>query len=626
MGFDYRDKKSILIIILIFIFLKYINQGFQDEQAEISSNQPEILQVREEDGELIYNGPTGEYQNVWHPENKLHVCLQDLEIRSTYVDNLQHKKNKHSLSAFKSGAIVPNDKVIEVEEDDPSIQDPEPIIVYEEVEVYEPLPNVQSFTASAASASTRSQNEIQLEGELDYIKSSNPCSSEPADSIQGLTPPTDCQIKNSQGKYSIFKETRPKGVPNVVNLVDGNGQIGPNIFPHYEITKDPKIELKSCALMDPAPCRLFDEVKPSWNLIEDDTYSKIVNLQDNSYHTSAIQTLATMEKLQCNMRGQLIIKIQARDHMGRDKKYGGDLIIARMVDKTKFPDYDEYKNLKAGILGHEFFLSDKKGVKRSKFYGETIYAGHTVDNQDGTYKILIPCSAAGSFRLQVFLLQTAEAMTATNHMFRTLNAKGTIKNQDSKSCSSFISDQLPGGNPANVCQVKNDLLNGFSWFCPGPSGTCSMESASYESNNMVSDLAEDLGLLETSEELILKRDVLIFKNRDPKPAPSHNKVAGNVLLGAWTDRILLAYANRATSMESIVEALSTKTIVALGDSVLKQMWEVFFNDVYEYIEGKVGKGAKRRRKRRETTLNIDDLYIGWVVYIFGTFRKHQGNI
>lgn len=133
--------------------------------------------------------------------------------------------------------------------------------------------------------------------------------------------------------------------------------------------------------------------------------------------------------------GQLVVGVHVQNSLGLPKKYGGDVLIARLHSPK----------LKAGVVGK------------------------IQDHNDGTYTVLFPLLWAGEVQIQITMVHPSEAVVVLKRLQKEHADRVYYVSQ-------FRSGFLSDSTECNVCLPFNkkplcnytDLLTGEPWYCYKP--------------------------------------------------------------------------------------------------------------------------------------------------------------
>ena len=434
-----------------------------------------------------------------------------------------------------------------------------------------------------------------------------PCHQTPQPILQGLTPPSKCQLQK------IFHQTKV----NYVNYINPNqNTINPiylKYFPPYNLSKIAQKELNACTLRT-YNCQTFPETESTWNMLEENTFKEILKVENLDLHTSdVVDVTSDSQKSQsCHVNNEFKMTLILKNYKNQTKTYGGDFITARLVEET-YIDYHNTKNKKYGIFDEELnFINETYRKAPHNTFNKTIIPAHVIDNKNGSYEIVIPCKFVGKFRIQIFIMRTAEMMTAIIHSFKTLNNKSGQRNRFlyaelrnggvSHYCDSLLPDMLPGGDTAKICPIHNSEIS-RQWYCYKPhEGSCDNELLKVRSDKAnhvkmnqllgsgkwsLSEIFEKSGLERVYEDLVFEEMVEVLPEVSSSSgissySPSHQQIAGYFHNGAWHDRILPNWA--LPNHKNLTKFLKNKRIIRMGDSITRQMVNFLFNDIRDLLQ------------------------------------------
>uniref|UniRef100_A0A668AD14 Neurexophilin and PC-esterase domain family member 3 n=1 Tax=Myripristis murdjan TaxID=586833 RepID=A0A668AD14_9TELE len=222
---------------------------------------------------------------------------------------------------------------------------------------------------------------------------------------------------------------------------------------------------------------------------------------------------------QWHVGDELEALIQIGDFQGRPKQYGGDLVIARLHDRT----------LSAGVVGR------------------------VVDHLNGSYTAVFPLLWEGRAQVEVMFIHPSEAITVLHRIDREHPDRIQFKSifrSGSVSETSVCNICLPPDQP--LCNYT-DLHTGEPWFCYKPRNlSCNTR------------MTHSKGGIKTMNEHV--------KSSTVKPEP-----AGYYYQGAW-QALGGAAVRQFNNASSISQCLTDKVVHLYGDSTMRQ-WFEYFNTV-----------------------------------------------
>ncbi|XP_077392951.1 NXPE family member 3-like [Festucalex cinctus] len=248
---------------------------------------------------------------------------------------------------------------------------------------------------------------------------------------------------------------------------------------------------------------------------------------------------------------QLEVRVQMRDFKGRPKRYGGDLLLARL----HAPKY------KAGV------------------------AGQVLDHQNGLYSVRFPLLWAGPAQVNILMVHSSEAIAVLRRL------------RDKRPDRVYFSSVFRRGNHSertvcNMCLPPDkgplcnytDLHTGEPWYCYKPK-TLGCDT---RFNHLTGGYAK---------KLISKKDALLFKSGKNVKVPIHASTTDTInVLPSWNessspkpDSVMLATSgyyyqdlwrplgdvpmSHFDKSDAIAQCLTNKLVYMYGDSTMRQWFE-----------------------------------------------------
>ena len=307
-----------------------------------------------------------------------------------------------------------------------------------------------------------------------------------ADEIDKTKPP-QLILSNSLGLSNLLN---PK--LNHFNLYDYKTKaLDQKYFAPYNITKNPVSEARACLIAE-ADCQVIDETKIGWNTIPRDIFKKVI--KNPVLHTapdnSVVEVAKELNKKQDNKyfdKTEITLNLLMKNGKNKTKTYGGDFIMARMIQTNSEYKYNlPYKKylgpqIPNGIDPHNFYNfvrnSTQSYDKQNIFFigSDVKIPGVVNDFNNGTYQIILPLRWPGKFKIQIFLMRKSETCSALIYGMNTIHRKSRVikgifdyKNAQSELCGMFLPDLLPGGDFNNVCNFTEKYGAGNEWYCQKP--------------------------------------------------------------------------------------------------------------------------------------------------------------
>ena len=424
----------------------------------------------------------------------------------------------------------------------------------------------------------------------------------------------------TKNDVNCHKKSHPFDTSNLdfVPILNQNHQIIDHHF--FPNTSNPSAELWACMTLE-YPCQTYKEVQTSWNIIEDGIFRNVIknsSLHSTSCHDEACQETKVSKK-KCKINGDIQINLQIKNKLKQNKTYGGDYLLARMVPFT-YPKY----------------VKGRTPDINPKIHG-TFIPGHIIDNKNGSYQITIPCIQAGNFRIQIFMIRTAETVTSLVHGWKTIHNKSgfgrffkgqLLNGQMSEYCDSMMPAMLPNiGNVSNVCPIYTEQDSpGNTWYCARPhNGDCGDPKTGFGLNSTgykypqslsdkryrkepwsITDVSGKLNLDDTYEELIFETNITVVDRKiedASQKSKSLDEIPGYWLEGTWYDKTLPNFylESNMSDPDTLVEFWRNKKLIRMGDSILKQLFGSLWKDLNEALNIK----NKREFTERRAQANKD---------------------
>ncbi|KAM9801904.1 NXPE family member 3-like [Syngnathus typhle] len=306
--------------------------------------------------------------------------------------------------------------------------------------------------------------------------------------------------------------------------------------PHLAQPLSPEEELEERNLLD-----LIAWPKPP-------SGSEALNLSQTSNPVHSQLTIVPAKNW--SVGDQLEVQVQLRDFKGRPKRYGGDLLLARLHS----PKY------KAGV------------------------AGQVLDHNNGLYTARFPLLWEGSAQVDVVMVHSSEAVAVLQRLrekrpdrlyFSSIFGQGN--HSEKMVCNMCLPpDQGP------LCNFT-DLHTGDPWYCYKPK----MLSCDTRNNNVLEGSLKNI--INSKEALLFQSGVnikvpihastsnaiIVLPSRkgDSTQKLDHAKVAtsGYYYQDIW--RSLGGVTKRQFDGASITQCLSNKLVYMYGDSTMRQWYE-----------------------------------------------------
>ncbi|XP_077436109.1 NXPE family member 3-like [Vanacampus margaritifer] len=260
--------------------------------------------------------------------------------------------------------------------------------------------------------------------------------------------------------YKVQNWNQPSNLSESLPQVHHN----PNICSHLGKPLSPEEELEERNLLDSIawPQSPSGSAPPNLSQTSDPAHSlfKIVPSQNNQHWY---------------VGDQLELQVQLRDFKGRPKRYGGDLLLARL-HSSKY---------RAGV------------------------AGQVLDHENGLYSVRFPLLWAGSAQVSILMVHSSEAIG----VLRQLREKRPVR--------VYFSSVFRRGNHSertacNICLPQGqgplsnytDLHTGEPWYCYKPK----MLGCDNRYNHFTGGLIKNL---------ITKKEALLFKSGKNVKVPIH---------------------------------------------------------------------------------------------------------
>ncbi|XP_049585028.1 NXPE family member 3 isoform X2 [Syngnathus scovelli] len=267
---------------------------------------------------------------------------------------------------------------------------------------------------------------------------------------------------------------------------------------------------------------------------------------------------------------QLEVQIQLRDFKGQPKRYGGDLLLARLHS----PKYE------AGV------------------------AGQVLDHENGLYTVRFPLLWEGSAQVDVMMVHSSEAIAVLrrlrDHRLDRVRFTSTFRQGD-QSEKMMCHICLPP-EPGPICNFT-DVRTGEPWYCYKPK----MLSCDTRYNHAMGGYAIDLL---TDEETLLFQNGKNVKvpiqastmdtinvlpsSKDKgsqKPDPVKLATSGYYYQGSWRplDGVPMGQFNDSSA---ITQCLTNKSVYLYGDSTMRQWYEYFSSMLPDLKKFYLGKPIK----------------------------------
>uniref|UniRef100_A0A672J7B5 Neurexophilin and PC-esterase domain family, member 3 n=1 Tax=Salarias fasciatus TaxID=181472 RepID=A0A672J7B5_SALFA len=251
---------------------------------------------------------------------------------------------------------------------------------------------------------------------------------------------------------------------------------------------------------------------------------------------------------------QLEVLIQIRDYHCRPKKYGGDVLLARLHSPAR----------EAGV------------------------AGRVVDHLNGTYSAVFPLLWRGTAKVEVTLVHSSEAVKVLSRLTSEHPDRIFFK-------SLFRSGSETHFAVCNVCLRPSraplcnytDVRTGEPWFCYKPKnvscdarinhskGGFEQKLRLNEENLFVSDVNMKVPILTTASSrvcnLFLRFEPFLLGKRISVMSSSRWRPSGFYYHGVW--RSLGGAAVQQFTPEQMTRCLQGKKVLMYGDSTIRQWFE-----------------------------------------------------
>ena len=268
---------------------------------------------------------------------------------------------------------------------------------------------------------------------------------------------------------TVTDYNKVKSVGTELKYIDiiKNNRILEGIFQNFNISSDPEQEFNNCVLGE-HDCSFDGETKgqseelglnilsTDWPIIKHDLYKKVIIdperhsspensefiLKGNEESGSESQT-----NYHCNIDGHISYLLNIKDKQNRQKFYGGDYLLARMVP-SKFKSYQKDENPLPQTYLPGWTKKPKRGQEPPEYYWGTFIPGKITDFRNGSYGIDLPCVYSGVFRVEVFMIRSSEAVSAIYKSSNTINSKGRKQTgtfstgRFTERCGPFLPDML----------------------------------------------------------------------------------------------------------------------------------------------------------------------------------------
>ena len=376
-------------------------------------------------------------------------------------------------------------------------------------------------------------------------------------------------------------------VPEVT--ANQNSESGP-LFAPYNIAKNPSLEALNCARLS-YDCKDYPETTTNWPRIPPTTFK--TSIGQKYKHTNPMKSSIEITKNSCTADGndEIIVQIQSKDALGGLKTHGGDYWQARL---TPFEE-DEYKKyeLTNGTFG-------------------TYFPGNRIDHNDGTYTIKIPCIIPGQYKVQVFLIRTAEAQEATIRAMAGVNPKsrafkGTVNGEKVNQCGPLLPEMLADAEKKEDFCVINSVP-GREWYCKKPRkvGCGKLDYLNFDARAWnFGDTLKPLHLDDVYEDLSFTGDVEVQEASgrpasDPSPLPP--SIKGYWQNSKWHDTQIPKFSQNIKKHN----VLKDKVFIIMGDSLSAQFMTDFKGAIEKFARDVLhrGKGKFKCSKQEYGFLGI----------------------
>ncbi|KAM9814736.1 NXPE family member 3-like [Syngnathus typhle] len=277
-----------------------------------------------------------------------------------------------------------------------------------------------------------------------------------------------------------------------------------------------------------------------------------LNLVQTSDPAHSLFTIVTSKiKPSWYVGDQLKVRVQLRDFKGRPKRYGGDLLLAKLHS----PKY------RAGV------------------------AGQVLDHKNGLYSVLFPLLWEGSAKVNIMMVHSSEAIAVLRRL------------RDYRPDRVYFSSFFRRGNHSermmcNMCLPPDkgplcnytDLHTGEPWFCHKPT----LLSCETRINHLTGGYTQ--GIITKKEALLFqsgknvkvtihasKSDTINVlppkkENVSQKPDPVKLATSGYYYQGLW--RPLGGFSmHQFNNASAITRCLTNKLVYMYGDSTMRQWFE-----------------------------------------------------
>ena len=478
---------------------------------------------------------------------------------------------------------------------------------------------------------------------------------------QNSSPSTNLPTTNSLGITNLLDPTLKH-----FNLYDPKtNRLNPNLFANYRITKNATIEARACVTSQ-ENCKTIEETKIGWPTIPRKDFKNII--KNSKLHTFPEYSEVVFEGEENSIlkeKTELTIHLKMKNGEKQDKTYGGDFLMARMIQLNTYYNFTlpYMKNWGPKVINDRdgpttFFQYAKNTTQNydNYFIGPDVRIPGTVEDfNNGTYQIKLPLRWAGTFKIQIFLMRKSESCTALIYGMNTIHKKSRVikgifqhENAQSELCGMFVPDLLPDGDLSNVCNFTEKYGNGNEWFCNKPENW-RKEYPNFECGDWpiwhgdhsggknygapkwrFGDVVEEFDLDGKGyEDLVYEREIDVLPNSDNTESnknrqlpTSFQKTPGYWKNFTWYDQILPSNHpdpgpnDRINILRNYGKLMVNKTFIKMGDSIAGHISKPFdtgmknYNKavMYDQIKNHNAEKYPERTEKHFNFLNYENMW------------------
>ena len=446
-------------------------------------------------------------------------------------------------------------------------------------------------------------------------------------------------LKPNPKPSTILPTTNSFGITNLLdptlkhfNLFDPNtNRLNPNLFASYHTTKNASIEARAC-LTSQENCKTIEQTKIGWPTIPRKDFKNII--KNSMLHTFPEYSEVVLEEKEDSIfreGRELTIHLKMKNGERQDKTYGGDFLMARLIQLNTYYNFTlpYMKNWGPKLInardGPTTFFQYAKNTTQNYdnyFIGPDVRIPGTVEDfNNGTYQIKLPLRWAGTFKIQIFLMRKSEACTALIYGMNTIHKKSRVikgifqhENAQSELCGMFVPDLLPDGDLSNVCNFTEKYGKGNEWYCNKPEnwrtkypnfecgdwpiwhGDHSGDKNYCAPKWRFGDVVEEFDLDGKGyEDLVYEREIEVLPNSDSTESndnrqlpASFQKTPGYWKNFTWYDQILPSNHpdpgpdDKINLLQNYGKLMVNKTFIKMGDSIASHISKTFDTGMKTY--------------------------------------------